>query len=106
MLCRMKVEHIVDKGPFESRAGARQDGKSCAGDFRGPVEIQNAERFAEIPMALGGAVKVGGVPHRLVSTIAVGVFSYRHRGMWKIRDAEIQIGQGFFDTPVIRLQSS
>src|SRR4249920_2708064 len=99
MLCRVKIEHIVNEGPFESRAGPRQDRKSCAGDFRRPVEIKNAKGFAEIPMALGrcGQGGRGSPPSGL--GVAARVFSCWYRGMWKIRDAEIQIGQGLFDTP-------
>ena len=48
---------------------------------------------------LAGAVNVGGDPHRLAYRVAARVFSCWDRGMWKIRDAEIQIGQGLFDTP-------
>ena len=99
MPCRVKIEHIVDEGPFESRAGPSQDRKPCAGNFRRTVEIQNAKRFAEIPMALGWCGQRGRGSPPSFFFVAARIFSDGNRNMRKIRDAEIQIGQGLFDTP-------
>jgi len=99
MLCCVNVEHIIDEGPFEAGAGTRQNRESCTGDFRRTVEIQNAKTFAEIPMALGWCGQRGRGSPPPGFLVAARIIPCRHRGMWKIRDAEIQIGQGLFDIP-------
>ncbi len=50
VLARVQVEHEVDQGAREPRAGAAQHRESRGRDFRGPLEVENAERFAQIPV--------------------------------------------------------
>src|SRR5688572_5754134 len=99
MLCRMSVEHIVDKGPFESCAGTHENRKSRAGNFCRTVEIQDVESFTNLPVALGWRRQCGRGSPLSYLYIAACIFPLRHGDVRSIWDAEVQIGQSFLDTP-------
>ena len=66
MLARVQIEHEVDQRPREPRAGAAQHRKPRAGDARGPLEVDDAERGAQIPVRLRREVerpRLADTPH-------------------------------------------
>src|SRR5262249_7916360 len=49
----VEIEHEIDQRAFESRARAAQNGEARAGHPRRALEIDDAERRAELPVRLG-----------------------------------------------------
>src|SRR5678816_3371578 len=97
MLCRVKIEHVIDQSPLKECAGPGQDCESCPCDLGGPVEVENAEGFTDLPVALGRCVEGGwGSPSSRLQ-VAGRVFTSWHRNMWNIGDMKIQSGEGFFN---------
>jgi len=89
MLCCVEVEHIVDESPFESGTGPRKDGKPGACDFRRTVEIQNAERFAEIQCScLVRSTRVGLPPSGLALLPASLPIGTEHVEDWGYGDSD------------------
>ena len=53
----MQVEHELDQRPLQPRAGAEQHREARAGHAGGALEVEDAERDAEIPVRLGREVE-------------------------------------------------
>ncbi len=72
VLAGVEIEHEVGEGALEARSGAVVDDETGAGDFSGPVEVEDVEVFAEIPVRFRGEVEGGlSAPGFL---LAVGMF--------------------------------
>ncbi len=52
VLAAVEVEHEPDERHLQSCSGAGENGESGPGDLRRPLEVENAERFAELPVRL------------------------------------------------------
>jgi hypothetical protein len=46
----MQIQHEIDQCTLEPRAGALIDNETCAGQFRGTLEVQNFQLLADLPM--------------------------------------------------------
>ena len=55
----MEVEHEVGEGALEACSLAVVDDEACAGYFRGALEVEDAEAFADLPVGEGGEVEGG-----------------------------------------------
>ena len=53
MFAGVQVEHELREGAFEAGAGADVDDEAGAGDLGGALEVEDAERLAELPVGLG-----------------------------------------------------
>ena len=91
MLARMRVQHEVDQRALQLRAQPKIDGKPGAGDFGSPVEIENSQVGADIPMRLGFEVECAGLAERAYHQIVVGGLPDRHRLMRNVRNASQQL---------------
>ena len=64
----MQVEHEVDERPFQPRAGPSVEGKPGAGKLGAPLEIEDAQRFADFPVRFRGKGKVLGISPQVLTT--------------------------------------
>jgi hypothetical protein len=55
-------QHEVDQRARQLRAGADQDREARGGDLRAALEVDDAERRAEVPVACGVNENSRGVP--------------------------------------------
>ena len=58
MLARVHVEHEVGQRPLQPGAHAQVHGEPRARDLGGALEIQNAQRRAQIPVRLGFEIEL------------------------------------------------
>src|ERR1700686_531622 len=52
LLLLVNIEHEVDERAIQLRPGTGEDVESGAGDLRGAVEVEDAQRFPEVPVFL------------------------------------------------------
>ena len=50
----MQVQHEIDQRAFQARARSARNRKPGAGHARRPFEIQDAQRFSDVPVRFGG----------------------------------------------------
>ncbi len=74
----MQVEHELAKRALEPRERSFQDHESGAGEFRGGLEIHEAERLAKLEMLLRPKRKLRRRSHRAQNLVGTGVGADRH----------------------------
>src|SRR5580698_3844381 len=103
MLARMQVEHEICQRPLQLRAQIPIDGKARARQLHGPLKIENTKLLSELPMRLGGEIKLRRRSPSPDFHVIVGTVADWHARMWQIRNADeniaqprVQVGRGFF----------
>ena len=85
MLARVQIEHEVDQRARQPRAGAAQHREAGAGNLRGALEIENAERGAEIPVRLRLEVERARLAVRAGLPVVCGALADRHARVRQVR---------------------
>ncbi len=85
VLAGVEVEHEVGEGAFETCSLAEVDDEAGARDFCGAVEVEDAERFAELPVGFGGEVELRLFAPDFFFAIAMLVFADGHAVLRQIR---------------------
>ncbi len=88
VFARVKVEHEVDERAREARAGAAEHGESRAGNARGALEIQNAERRAQVPVRQRREIECARLAMAADFGIVVGALPHRHARVREIRQLQ------------------
>ena len=100
----MCVEHEVRERATHLRSRAGEDHESGTGNFRGALEIENAERFADFPMRLRNEVEARFVAPCLFDAIRRLVFADRDRLVRHVREIELDVLQLLFDLSESRVE--
>ena len=96
MLCGVHIQHVIDERPLESGSRSGQYGKAGFGHAHRTVEIQNAERFAKIPVGLGRSRELRRRSPSAHFNIVSLIPAVRDRGVREVRNAQRDMGQLFF----------
>src|SRR5215813_11379931 len=87
----VEIEHIVDQCPFEPGTRSGKNGKSCSGDLRGSIKIQNAKCLTNVPVRLWSGCRLRSSSAGAHFYVARWVSPDRHGGVREIGDAQVEI---------------
>src|SRR3989449_11422529 len=100
----MQIQHEVDQCPFQARARAAVYREPSASHAGGALEVQDAERFAELPVLLGRERQRGWLPPTPDFLIRGGIRADRYGWMRDVGDPEREgvqpvfgVAQGIFE---------
>ncbi len=97
LLAGVNIEHEVGQRPLQPRPRIPVNRKPRAGKLRGPLQIQNPELFAQLPMRLGSEVELRRRSPATHFYIVGRRLAHRHRGVRHIRNSH----QNFIQPRVI-----
>ena len=99
VLAGVEVEHEVGEGALEAGAGAELQDEAGAGDLGGALEVEDAERFADLPVRLGREVEGGDRAPGLLDDVVVlgdaggyGVVGKVGEGLEELAELEVGVG--------------
>ncbi len=87
MLARMHIEHEVDQRSFESGAQTDVNSKSCAGDLRRTLHVEDAEFRPQIPMRFRLEVERARLPPAADLDVVLFRLPDRHGFVRRVRNA-------------------
>src|ERR1700749_4139698 len=87
MRAGMQVEHEVDQRALQPCSRSPVHRKACAGKLRGTLQIENPQRFANLPVRLWLEGKLRRRSPALDLDIVLLRLAHRNRIVWKIRKA-------------------
>src|SRR5581483_7300060 len=88
MLARVQVEHEIDQRAGQLRAGAAENGEARTREPRRALEIEDAERRAEIPMRLRLEIEASRLAVPAHFDVVVSALADRHarvRQIWQVQ---------------------
>src|SRR6185295_14319768 len=99
-----EVQHEIDKGALKQGAGAEVDGEAGAGELGTALEVEDAERRAEVPVGLGLEVELTGDPYRPLDAVGALVLADRDAFVRQVRKSLLDRQQLRLDRLEARLQ--
>src|SRR5258708_7002448 len=93
MLARMQIEHEVHQRPLEFRAQIPVDGEARPGELHRPLQIEDAEFSAQVPVRLGSKVKLGRRAPASNFNILFGAVADGYTRMRQVGNARENIAQ-------------
>jgi hypothetical protein len=94
---RVEVQHEADEGPLQPGALVHVDGEARARDLGRPLEVQDAQALADVPVGLGVEIEVRRRPPAPDFPIVFGAASDGNGFMRDVRDIEQGLPDLLFD---------
>src|SRR5262245_50316610 len=83
----VEIEHIIDQCPFKPGTRSCKDGKTCSGNLRGSIKIQDAKCLTNVPVRLGSSYRLRCSSAGAHFYVARWISPDRHGGVREIGDA-------------------
>ncbi len=96
-LARVEVEHEADEGPLQPGARAHGDGEARARNLGRPLEIQDAQALADVPVGLGVEIEIWRRPPATDFPVVFGAAADGNGFVRDVRDIEQGLPDLFFD---------
>ena len=87
----MHVQHEADERPLKLRAHAFVDGKALAGNLRRPLEVDDVQALAYLPVGLRGERELPRLADDADDYVVVLVLADRRRGARDVGDVELYL---------------
>ena len=98
------VEHEINEGAIQPRAGAGDQRKPRAGDLRRAIEIEDAQGLAEVPVRLRLEIEAGLLTPRALHAIGAFIPTLGDAVMRYVRKVELEVLQIVFDARQNRVE--
>ena len=104
MLFGVHIQHEVDQRPFKPCTQAPIDGETRAGNFRGTLQVKNAQLRSQIPMSFGREIKFARFATPLYLYVVMLVLAHWDASVGNIRNARQKIERLGVQLAYLRIQ--